>query len=60
MKRKINIVKIKLEEYLALYGTEYDEGNLFDYPFEELDYIVNETDINNLAIIGNRLYEIPE
>lgn len=59
MKRKINIVKLSLEEYLAAYGVEYDEGNLFDYPFEELDYIINETEISALALIGKRLYEIP-
>lgn len=59
MKRKLNIVKLTLEEYLAAHGTEYDEGNLFDYPFEELDYIINETEIDTLALIGKRLYEVP-
>lgn len=59
MKRKIKIIQLTLEEYLAEYGLEYTEGHLFDYPFSELDYIIDETEINYLAIIGSRLYEIP-
>lgn len=59
MKKQIKIIELKLEEYLAEYGLEYTEGHLFDYPLSELPYIMEETDINHLALINNRLYEIP-
>lgn len=58
-KRDIKIVKMSLEKYLSEFGLEYDEGNLFDYPISELDYIMNDTEIEVLALIGNRLYELP-
>ena len=56
--RKISIQNMDLEKYMSMYGYDYNEGNLFDYPIEELDYILNDTDIANLALIDNRLYEI--
>lgn len=56
--RKIEITKMSEKEYMDNYGYEYSEGNLFDYPLEELDYIITDTDIEKLALINNRLYEL--
>lgn len=59
MKREIKVIQMTVVEYMKNYKEEYEEGNLFDYPLDELDHIVNDTDIEVVALIGDRLYEIP-
>lgn len=59
MKREVKVIKMSIEEYMENHREEYEEGNLFDYPLDELDHIVNDTDIEVVALIGDRLYEIP-
>ena len=56
--RKISIQTMNLDEYMSKFKYEYNEGELFDYPLEELDYILSDTDIESLALIDNRLYEL--
>lgn len=56
--RKIEIIKLTLEEYMRENGSMYEEGNLWDYPLCELEYIIKETEINKLALIDDRLYEL--
>ena len=56
--KKLNIVTMTLNEYMKAYGEEYNDGNLFDYPIEELEYIMQDTDIEKVALIDGRLYEI--
>lgn len=56
--RKIQIQKMTIKEYMDKYGIQYEEGELFDYPLDELDYIIEDTDIEKLALIDDRLYEI--
>ena len=56
--RKIQIQKMTIKEYMDKYSIQYEEGELFDYPLDELDYIIEDTDIEKLALIDDRLYEI--
>ena len=56
--REVKVIKMTMEKYMEQYGEQYNEGELFDYPLEELDYIVEDTDISTVALIGDRLYEI--
>lgn len=58
MKREVKVVNMTLEEYMKGHKDEYDEGNLFDYPLEEIDHILNHTEIEAVALIGDRLYEL--
>lgn len=58
MEREVKVIKMSMEEYMKNHREEYEEGNLFDYPLEELDHIVNDTDIEVVALIGDRLYEV--
>lgn len=57
--RSVSIIMMDKEDYNNLYGKYYSDGSLFDYPLDELDYIISDTEINNLALIENRLYELP-
>lgn len=59
MKREVKVIQMTIVEYMKSYKEEYEEGNLFDYPLDELDHIANDTDIEVVALIGDRLYEIP-
>lgn len=56
--RSITIVTMTIEEYRDKYANEYDDGNLFDYPLNELDHVLEDTDIEKLAFIDKRLYEM--
>lgn len=58
--RTVNIKIMTEEEYMNLYKQEYDNGTYFDYPLEELGYILESTEINSLALINNRLFEYEE
>lgn len=56
--REVKVIKMTMEKYMEQYGEQYNEGELFDYPLEELDYIISDTDIEKVALIEDRLYEI--
>lgn len=58
--RNVNIKIMSKKEYMNLYGQEYNDGTYFDYPLCELEYIIESTEINNLALIENRLFEYGE
>lgn len=55
--RNVNIKIMTKEEYMKLYEKDYNDGTYFDYPLDELEYIIQHTEINNLALIDNRLFE---
>ena len=59
-KREVKVIKMTKEAYMNQYGNEYNEGNLFDYPFNEMDHIVNDTEITVVAFIDDRLFEVPQ
>lgn len=58
MSRNVSVVIMSLKQYYKKYGMDYKNGDLTDYPLEELDYIIQDTDIEKVALIGNRLFEI--
>lgn len=60
MERQLKVIKMNKEDYFKKYGDAYEEGNLFDYPFNEIDHIINDTDIEVVALIEDRLFEVPE
>lgn len=46
-----------MEEYRANYGESYDNGELWDYPIEELDYLLDRNDEMVYVLIDGRIYE---
>lgn len=59
MDRVVQVVIMDQEEYMEKHGEEYDKGELWDYPLEELEHIIVDTDINKVALIDDRLFELP-
>lgn len=56
--RQVKVMIMTKEEYMNVYGDRHEEGELFDYPLEEMSYILLDTKIEKLALIEGRLYEI--
>lgn len=56
--KDIRIIKMTMEEYLATYKEEYESGEVWDYPLEELEYVIENSECKKVALIENRLYEI--
>lgn len=55
----LKVYKITEEEYeRTLFSKGIDKEDLWDYPLEEIEHIVNDTDIEEVALIGDRLYEL--
>lgn len=54
----IKIIKMDKNEYFNKYGDKYLNGELWDYPITELEYLCNECYNSIYALIDNRLYEI--
>lgn len=62
MLEKMNIVKSKtLEEYMAIYGVDYDNGDLWDFAIEDFENgaVEPQEDLVYWEIDG-RLYETKE
>ena len=56
--KELKIIEMSEEKYFELYGEQYEEGDLWDYPLDEIEYIIHNTNIEKVALINNRLYEI--
>lgn len=57
--RILKVYKMNSNDYdRALFIRGHDKEELWDYPLEEIDHILNDTDIEEVALIGDRLYEL--
>ena len=58
--RVLKVYKMTKEEYERVMFANMILGkeDLWDYPLEEIEHIVNDTDIEEVALIGDRLYEL--
>ena len=56
--KNLEIIEMSEEKYFELYGEQYEDGDLWDYPLDEIEYIIHNTNIEKVALINNRLYEI--
>lgn len=54
----MQIIKMNMEEYLERFGLQYEDGELWDYPLEEMEYILENNECTKYALIENRLYEM--
>lgn len=57
--KKLVVYQMNKEEYeRTLFAKKIDKDELWDYPLDEVDHIINDTDIEEVALIGDRLYEL--
>ena len=56
--KELKIIEMSEEKYFELYGEQYEDGDLWGYPLDEIEYIIHNTNIEKVALINNRLYEI--
>lgn len=59
LKDGISIVSFTLEKYMGMFKGKYDNGELFDYPMEEFNYIKENIKPTRLALVEDRLYQLP-
>lgn len=55
--KKLEIITMTKEEYFKEYGSDYEDGMLWDYPLEELDHLLEDGTVEVYALIEGRLYE---
>ena len=60
MDRQIQITSMTFEEYLNKYGHNCKDENILSYPLEEIELVFNDTQVNTVALIDGRLYEVPK
>lgn len=58
--KAIIINKMDKKEYMETYGEMYDNGDLWDFPQEELSYLMENNEHKQYALIEDRLYELYE
>lgn len=57
--RILKVYQMNKEEFeRVIFAKELDKDELWDYPLDEIDHLLNDTDIEEVALIGDRLYEL--